>query len=122
LGTPLEFERPAVLAQEDVAEQPKRAGGDDRGVRGCHALQASGEVRSLPDDDLLLCRILPDSIPGDDHARCNSNPHLQRLSIWEQELAHLGHELKAGPNGPLSIVLVRSRAAEIDKESVAQEA
>jgi len=122
LGKSLEFERSEVFAHEHIAEQPKRAGGDDRGVRGYHALQASGEVRSPPDDDLLLCRILSDSIPGDDHARCNSNPHLQRLSIWEQKLAHLCHELEAGPNGPFSIVLVRLRVAEIHKKTVAHEA
>ena len=112
---------PRLLAHEHIAEQPQGAGGYDRRVGGCHALQASGQVRSLSDDHLLLRQLLADGVTDDDHAGCNSNPHLQRLPGREQELTDLRHEIKPSPHGAFSIVLVRLGVAEIDKESVAHE-
>jgi len=82
-------------------------------------LQASSQVRSLSDDHLLLRRLLADGVTDDDHAGCNSNPHLQRLPGRKQELADLRHEIEPSPHGAFSIVLVRLGVAEIDEESVA---
>ena len=83
LGKSLEFERSQLLAHEHIAEQPQGAGSYDRAVGGSHTLQASGQVRSLSDDHLLLHRLLADGIADDDHPGCNSNPHLQRFPGWE---------------------------------------
>jgi hypothetical protein len=85
-------------------------------------LQASGQVRSLSDDHLLLRRLLADGVTDDDHAGCNSNPHLQRLPGRKQELTDLRHEIEPNPHGAFSIVLVRLGVAKVDKESVAHEA
>jgi len=82
-------------------------------------LQASRQVRSLSDDHLLLRRLLADGVTDDDHAGCNSNPHLQGLPGRKQELADLRHEIEPNPHGAFSIVLVRLRVAEIGEESVA---
>ena len=82
-------------------------------------MQASGEVRSLSDDHLLLRGLFADGVTDDDHAGCNSNPHLQRLPGRKQELTDLRHEIEPNPHGAFSIVLVRLGVAEIDEESVA---
>src|SRR5262249_61091604 len=48
LGKSLEFERFQTLARENIAEQPQGAGGYDRRVGGCPALQAMGPGRRVP--------------------------------------------------------------------------
>src|SRR5262245_46204299 len=121
LGESLQFERSQLLAHEYIAKQPQSAGGYECSVRGCHTLQATGQVRSLSDDHLLLRRLLPDGVTHDDHAGCNSDAHLQRFAGREQELTDLRHEIKPDPHGAFSIVLMRLWVAEVGKESVAHE-
>src|SRR5262249_22998487 len=119
LGKSLEFERFQTLAREHIAEQPQGAGGYDRRGGGCHALPASGPAPRPSDDRLLLRRLIAAGVADDDHAGCNSNPHLQRLPGRKQELTDLRHEIEPNPHGAFSIVFVRLGVAEIDEESVA---
>src|SRR5262245_22889083 len=121
LSESLEFERSQLLANKYIAKQPQSACGYECGVRGCHTLQATGQVGSPSDDHLLLRRLLADGVTHDDHAGCNSDAHLQRLAGREQELTDLRHEIKPGPHSAFSIVLMGLWVAEIGKEAVAHE-
>ena len=116
LGKSFEFKRPQLLAHEHIAEQPQGAGSHDCSVGDCHALQASGEVRSLSDDHLLLRQLLADGVTNDDQARCDSNPHLQQIPGREQKLTDLRHEIQPSPHSAFGIVLVRLGVTEIDEE------
>ena len=121
LSESLEFERSQLLANKYIAKQPQSACGYECGVRGCHTLQATGQVGSPSDDHLFLRRLLADGVTHDDHAGGNSDAHLQRFAGREQELTDLRHEIKPDPHGAFSIVLMRLWVAEIGKESVAHE-
>ena len=86
-------------------------------VRLCNALQTSGKVRRLAHDAALLRLARADQVADDHQPRGDADTGLQRrVSL---QLADSSHQLQACSDGPLCIVLVRLRIAEIDQNPIA---
>ena len=117
-GDALEVLCPEVLKLEQIAEKSSRAFGDDHHVRLGDPLQARREVRRLADDAALLRLARSDQVADHDQPGGNADARLQR----ERAILSCGHrrdQLQPRPHGPLGVILVGLRIAEIDQHAVA---
>ena len=87
------------------------------GVRLGQGLQPGGEVRRFPDDQLLQLRSFADQIADDHHPGGDPDARLE-LDGFDIEATNSPDDTQSRSDGPLGIVLVRSRVAEIDENTV----
>jgi hypothetical protein len=80
-------------------------------------LQSSGQVRRLADDAALLCFTRPDQIADDHQPSGNTDAGLQGYGEFERP--NCSNPFQSRAHGPLSIVLVRLRIAEVHEDAVA---
>ena len=115
---PFELDGAEIAVLEEIADQPARARGDDDRVRLGQGLQPGGEVRRFADDRLLLRRAFADQI-ADDHQPGGDPDARLELDGFDIEATDRVDDTQPGPDRPLGIVLMRSRVAEIDQDTVA---
>ena len=117
-GDALDLDGAEIAVLEEIADQPARARGDDDRVRLGQGLQPGGEVRRLADDRLLLRRAFADQI-ADDHQPGGDPDARLELDGFDIEATDRVDHAQPRPDRPLGIVLMRSRVAEIDQNTVA---
>ena len=116
-GDALEVLCPEVLKLEQIAEELSRALGNDDAVRLCNALQARRKVRRLAYDGLLLRSARSDQVADDHQSRCDADTGLQgRVGL---QATYRSDQLQPCAHGPLCVVLVGLRVAEVDEDAVA---
>ena len=116
-GDALEVLGPEVLKLEQIAEKSSGAFGDDDHVRLGDPLQPCRKVRRLADDAALLRFARSDQVADDNKARGNSDTCLQGNARLQR--GDCRDYFQPGPHGPLGVVLMRLRIAEVDQDAVA---
>jgi hypothetical protein len=101
------------------ADQPARGGRDHHGAGVGQGLQSRRQVRRLPDHRLLLRGAFADQFADHDEAGGDPDANLQLADGWHVEPSDRGNDVEAGAHGPLGIVFVSARMAEIDEHAVA---
>ncbi len=115
---PFHLDGAEIAVLEEIADQPARARGDDDRVRLGQGLQTGGEVRRFADDRLFLRRAFADQVADDHQPGGNADARLQ-LDGFDIEAADGIDYPQPRPDRPLGIVLMCSRVAEIDQDTVA---
>ena len=106
-----------VLKLEQIAHELSRTFGNHDAVRLCNALQACRKVRRLAYDGLLLRSARADQIADDHQPRCDADTRLQgRVGL---QSTYRSDQLQPCAHGPLCVVLVGLRVAEVDQHPVA---
>ena len=106
-----------VLKLEQIAHELSRAFGNHDAVRLRNALQARRKVRRLAYDGLLLRSARPDQVADDHQSRCDADTRLQgRVGL---QSTYSSDQLQPCAHGPLCVVLVGLRIAEVDQHPVA---
>ena len=100
---------------EQLADQGAGVRADHDAAGLGQRLQAGGAIGRVADHRLLLA----DQVAGDDLAGRDADPRRERHG--EAHPADRVHQVEAGPDRPLGIVLMRLRVAEIGQHAVAQE-
>ena len=114
---PLRSLCPEVLKLEQIAEELSRAFGNHDAVRLRNALQACRKVRRLADDGLLLRSARSDQVADDHQPGRDADARLQgRVGL---QSAYSSDQLQPCAHGPLGVVLVGLRIAEVDQDPVA---
>src|SRR6185436_2092091 len=88
-------------------------------VRSGEDLKTGGEIWRLADHRLLLCRTLADEIAHHHLSGGNGNSASEHFTLWRALLSHRLDHGQAGPDRLLSLVLMRTRPAEIDEYAIA---
>ena len=122
LGTPLQFQRPGLLENKCVFDQPPRRGGDEQRIRRGQRLEFGRDIRSLPKCEGLATVSAADF--AHDH-RAGMNPDPERktfasLKVRPVQLLHRLQDAEAGADRALGIVFVRPGIAEVHEQSVAE--
>ena len=110
-GDALEVLCPEVLQLKQITEKFSRGLGNDHHVRLGDALQARRQVRRLADDAALLSLPRSDQVADHDQAGRNADTGLQGSIRFERTDGI--DQLQSRPHGPLRIILVSLRIAEI---------
>ena len=106
-----------VLKLEQIAHELPGALRNDHAVRLCNALQARRKVRRLANDGLLLRSARSDQVADDHQTRCDADTRLQgRVGL---QSTYSSDQLQPCAHGPLCVVLVGLRIAEVDQDPVA---
>jgi hypothetical protein len=84
-----------------------------------NACKSSGQVRRLADHRLLLCGALADEIADHHEPGGDAHAHLQLADGGRVEPADRGDDVETGADGPLGIVFVGARIAEVNQHAVA---
>ena len=110
-----------ALELKQLPEKAPRALGHDHGARLGQLLKASGKVRRLAGNRLLLCLTTPDQVADHDEAGGDAHPGSKHLSVACPEPADRCRHREPGPHRPLAGILVRPRPAEEGEHAVAHE-
>jgi hypothetical protein len=110
------------LAEIGQIEQPSDLAArrfiDYQTVRRSECLQPRREVGCPADNRLFLRRALADQIADDHQPRRDPDPRLE-FNGSDIEAADRADRSQSRPDSPLGVVLMRSRVAEIDRDTVA---
>ena len=106
-----------VLKLEQVAHELPGAFRNHDAVRLRNALQARRKVRRLAYDGLLLRSARADQVADDHQTRCDADARLEgRVGL---QATYSSDQLQPCAHGPLCVVLVGLRIAEVDQHAVA---
>ena len=116
-GDALEVLCPKVLKVKQIAYELAGTFSNHDAVWLCNALQPCGQVWRLAYDGLLLRSPGPDQIADDHKTRCDADTRLQgRVGL---QIAYCTDQFQPCTHGPLGVVLVSLRIAEVDEDPVA---
>src|SRR5262249_60303913 len=113
LGNTLELMMAEVAQAEQIAEQPPRRGGDDDHPRLGQGLKAGRKIRRVSDYRVLPQRTLASGVADHHQAARDANAHGERFGRTRLEPRNGRNDVEPRPHGPLGIVFVRARIAEI---------
>ena len=110
------------LALEEALDEPVRGVAQHHGVGRGHGLQSRGDVRRLPDGEVLGAT--RPHRAGDDGSGVDADPDRDPEAALPLEPLvqhrHAPQDRQPGVDGALGVVLVGHRIAEVDQEPVAE--
>ena len=115
----LEFLRAEIDKFEQFAQQFTRALGDDDAVGLSDPLEPGGQVWRVADDLTLLRLSRAQQIADDHDPGRDPHAHMQRRAGSGLQRRRSLDDGEPRPHGPLSVMLVRLRIAEIAEHAVA---
>ena len=120
VGETLDVDHAQVRTLEQVADEAAGALGDDDAAGLGQGLQPGGQVRRLADHRLLASRTAAQEVADHRDAGRDADPDPERSTgHGRAQLAHRRHDIEAGADRPLGLVLVGLRPAEVGQHAVA---
>ena len=121
LRQPLHLDGTERAAVEHPPHQPPRAGRDHDLAGRCDGLQPRRQVWRLADRRVLpVCRRLAELIADDNEPGGDADARLKGHVGSGLQRADRVEDGKAGAHGPLSVMFMSCRVAEIDEHAIAQ--
>src|SRR3954454_16721918 len=104
-----------------LTQQAPRACGDDHHIRRSQLLKARGQIGRFADDLLLLGGSMGDEIADYHEPRRYADPCGEVAAERTLQFSDGLHNLEAGPDSALSLVLMGSGPSEISQDAIPHE-